>query len=76
MLKLQKNSSIEQQFNNELRFEYVSEIVNEERVLKEFKHLYIKNAFNSVGSRMKEFYELQYQYVQRLKKEYAVKYAS
>lgn len=65
---------MKKKFYIELEFQYVSEIVNEERILKELKSLYIKNVFNSMGSCLRDIYDIQYALVQRLKKEYAVKY--
>lgn len=61
-------------FSIELRFEYVSEIINEERTLKEFKSLYIKHAFDALGSKLKELYVNQYDYVQLIKKQYKERY--
>lgn len=63
-------------FYTELRFDQVNEIITEERILKEFKHLYIKHAFDSLGNKFKEIYETQYNYVQLIKKQYKDKYGT
>lgn len=68
--------SIIDKFYKELRFEHVSEIINEERVLKEFKNFYIKHAFDSMGSGFRKIYNTQYKFVQKLKIEYKDRYGT
>lgn len=59
----------------EIRFDDVTEIVTEERTLKYFKSMYAKHVFDAMGNIFKELYDMQYKFVQKLKKQYAEKYA-
>lgn len=67
-------NTIQRRFYIELKFEYISEIIAEEAILKEFKKLYLKHAFDSLGSNFRQLYETQLIVVRTLKDNYKVKY--
>lgn len=66
---------IENFYKNE-RFKDISEIVQEERVLKEFKSLYIKHAFDALSEIFKNYYEIQFEYIKKIKKQYKDRYGA
>jgi hypothetical protein len=72
--KIPSFDNMVESFQRELRYAYVDEIVTETSILKELKHLYIKNMFNSMGIIFGDMYTQQLEYLNNLKKTYKDKY--
>jgi len=67
---------LQDRFQTELRFEYVSEINREEIRTREFKNLYVKHAFDCLGEGYMKLYESQVDLVKHLKKQYKERYGA
>lgn len=73
----QKNecySDLVDKFYKEDRLDRIDEILCETRVLKEFQHLMVKHAMDSMSETFQSLYYNQQKFLIKLKKEYEVKY--
>ena len=61
-------------FYKQDKFDRVSEILTETRVLKEFQHLMVRHAFDCMSGTFQEFYYNQEKFLALLKKQYQEKY--
>ena len=70
----QQNVCLVEEFYKQDKFDRVSEILTETRVLKEFQHLMVKHAMDGMSESFQSLYYNQEKFLKRIKKEYQEKY--